>query len=229
MLALCLYALAVLAAQTFGSLQPQTTAILDYADLAVCVVFFADFVYHLAVERPRWRYFVRWGWLDLLSSIPTVSAFRIGRAARVFRIVRVLRGVRSTRILAEMVLRRRVESAFLAAAMSSLLLIVFASIAILQFEAATGNIKTAQDALWWTIVTLTTVGYGDHYPITQEGRVVAVVVMIGGVCLLGTLTGLVASWFVNAGQKDRLETAELRNEIALLRKAVEALVSTERK
>jgi voltage-gated potassium channel len=223
MLALCSYALAVLAVQTFGSLPPQSAAILDYAELAVCVVFFGDFAYHLAVEPRRWHYFVRWGWLDLISSIPAVNVFRIGRAARVFRIVRVLRGVRSTRILAEMVLNRRAESAFLAAAMISLLLIVFSSIAILQFEDATGNIKTAEDALWWTIVTLTTVGYGDHYPITQEGRVVAAVVMIGGVCLLGTLTGLVASWFVSAGQKDRLVTDELRNEIALLRKEVQAL------
>jgi voltage-gated potassium channel len=223
MLALCLYALAVLAIQTFGSLSPQTAAILGYADLAVCVVFFADFVYRLAVEPRRWRYFVQWGWLDLISSIPTVSAFRIGRAARVFRIVRVLRGVRSTRILAEMVLNRRAESAFLAAAMISLLLIVFSSIAILQFEAATGNIKTAEDALWWTIVTLTTVGYGDHYPITQEGRIVAAVVMIGGVCLLGTLTGLVASWFISAGQSHNAETAELRNEIRLLREEIRTL------
>ena len=223
MLALCVYALAVLAVQTFGSLAPQTVAILDYADFAVCVVFFSDFAYHLVREPRRWHYFVRWGWLDLISSIPAVPAFRIGRAARVLRIVRVLRGVRSTRILAEMVLNRRAESAFLAAALISLLLVVFSSIAILQFESATGNIKTANDALWWTIVTVTTVGYGDHYPVTHEGRVVAAVVMIGGVCLLGTLTGLVASWFVSAGQANNPETAGLREEIRLLREEVRAL------
>lgn len=230
MLALCIYALTVLAVQTFGSLPPQTATILDYADIAVCVVFFADFVYHLVTASHRWQYFGRWGWLDLLSSIPTINAFRIGRAARIFRIVRVLRGVRSTRILTEMVLRHRTESAFLAAAMTSLLLVVLASIAILQFEAPAGNIKTAQDALWWTIITLTTAGgYGDHYPVTHEGRVVALVVIIGGVCLMGTLTGLVVSWFVSAGQKDKTEVAELRNEIALLREAVETLVSTQLK
>lgn len=225
MLALCIYALAVLAVQTFGSLTPQTLAILDDADFAVCVVFFADFAYHLITGQRRWHYFIRWGWLDLISSIPAVPALRVGRAARVLRIVRVLRGVRSTRILTEMVLNRRAHSAFLAAALISLLLIVFSSISILQFESATGNIKTANDALWWTIVTLTTVGYGDHYPVTQEGRVVAAVVMIGGICLLGTLTGLVASWFVSAGQADNTEIAQLRNEIRLLREEMRILTN----
>jgi len=223
MLGLCIYALAVLGIQTLGSLEPQTAAILEYADLAVCVVFFGDFAYRIAVGPNRWQYFVRWGWLDLISSVPAVNAFRVGRAARLLRIVRVLRGVRSARIIGEIVLKHRAQSAFLAAAMISLLLIVFSSIAVLQFEATNGNIKTAEDALWWAIVTVTTVGYGDHYPVTREGRVVGAVLMIGGVCLLGTLTGLVASWFVKAEHKPDTTTIELRNEIALLRAEIRTL------
>jgi len=72
------------------------------------------------------------------------------------------------------------------------------SIAALHFESAStdGNIRTAGDALWWAIVTVTTVGYGDLYPVTVEGRVVAVVLMVAGVGTFATLAGALASWFL---------------------------------
>jgi voltage-gated potassium channel len=96
----------------------------------------------------KWTYLVTWGWLDLLSSIPTVDALRWGRTARVMRILRVLRGVRSTRALAHFLVQRRAQSALLATLLLSLLHLVFASIVMLQFEtAATSNIRTAGGAM----------------------------------------------------------------------------------
>jgi voltage-gated potassium channel len=77
------------------------------------------------------------------------------------------------------------------------LLIIFSSIAILQVEKdPASNIKSAEDAIWWAYVTITTVGYGDKYPVTTEGRVIAAVLMTAGVGLFGTFTAYVASWFV---------------------------------
>ena len=71
------------------------------------------------------------------------------------------------------------------------------AIGILQVEKdPNSNIKTAEDALWWAYVTITTVGYGDKYPVTTEGRLIAVVLMTGGVGLFGTFTAYIASWFV---------------------------------
>jgi voltage-gated potassium channel len=94
----------------------------------------------------------------------------------------------------------------------SLLLVVFASVAILQFEQVQGaNITTAQDAVWWAVVTLTTVGYGDRYPITGEGRAVATLLMVAGVGLFGTFSGYVASWFLVPGkERQESEVSELR-------------------
>jgi voltage-gated potassium channel len=64
----------------------------------------------------------------------------------------------------------------------ALLLTVFCSIAILHFENdSNGNIKTAEDAIWWAFVTITTVGYGDRFPVTSEGRIIAAVLMSAGV------------------------------------------------
>jgi voltage-gated potassium channel len=100
-----------------------------------------------------------------------------------------------------------------------------ASLAVLDAErdAPGASITTFQDAAWWTLTTVTTVGYGDEYPVTSEGRLVAATLMIGGIALLGVVTGLVASWFVRMieGSEQRAdELAELRRE---LRAAIDAL------
>lgn len=198
MLALCLWAVASLAAKTFWHLDVETETVLDYADNAACGLFFLDFLTSLYRAPQRWKYLITWGWLDLLSSIPTGDVLRWGRAARILRILRVLRVVKSVRLLAHFVVEQRAESAFLATLLLSLLLTVFASIAMLQLETSPdANIRTAQDAMWWAVSTMTTVGYGDRYPTTGEGRLVAVFLMAAGVGLFGTFSGLVASWFLS--------------------------------
>jgi voltage-gated potassium channel len=223
MLVLSLFALGALAAETLVALQPETRQILGYADVAVCVIFFGDFCTQLARAPNRWSYFLRWGWIDLLSSIPMIDALRVGRAARVLRVLRILRGVRSTKLLAEFVLERRSESAFLAAALVSILLVVFGSIAILQFERVQGaNIISAADAVWWSVVTLTTVGYGDRYPVTGEGRIIATLLMTAGVGLFGAFSGFVASWFLKPGEREQdSDMDELRAELAAIRALLE--------
>lgn len=64
------------------------------------------------------------------------------------------------------------------------------------------NIKNFGDGLWWAITTVTTVGYGDRYPTTTEGRYIAVALMIMGISLMGVITASVAAWFVKMGQED---------------------------
>jgi voltage-gated potassium channel len=198
MLALCLWALTTLASISFFSLSESTRTILTYADNAACVFFFVDFLYSLYKAPNRWTYLTTWGWIDLLSSIPAVDTLRWGRVARVMRILRVLRGLKSARMLAHFLVERRAQSAFLAALLLCLLLIVACSIAVLQFEVpAGGNIDSAEAAMWWAVSTMTTVGYGDTYPITAEGRIVAVFLMAAGVGVFGTFSGLAAAWFLS--------------------------------
>lgn len=223
MLVLSLFALALLAAGVLLPLSPEAHEVLRLADWAVCLVFFGDFVQALVRAPDRWRYFFRWGWLDLISSIPPVDYLRLGRAGRIFRILRVLRGVRSAKILAEFVLRRRADGAIVAASLVTLMLIVTAAIAMLHFETLPeSNIKTGEDALWWAMATVTTVGYGDRFPITPEGRVVAVGLMITGVGLFGIFSGFVASWFLKpTDEREADEIEKLRSEVGRLREALE--------
>ena len=222
MLALSLLALGLLGAGAFLPLDPGEERLLAYADNAVCVLFLLDFFVTLARAKNRWKYFVTWGWIDLLSSIPAADALRVGRTARVLRILRVLRGVRSAKVLAEVLLRRRAEGAFLAVCLVSILLVFTGSVAILHFERAPeSNIKGPEDALWWAGVTLTTVGYGDRFPVTSEGRFLAALLMTAGVGLFGTLSGFVASWFLKAPAAPESpsgsEVEELRAEVDRLR------------
>jgi voltage-gated potassium channel len=100
------------------------------------------------------------------------------------------------------IFRKRVQGAFSAAVLIAILMIIFSSIAILQVENdPNSNIKNAEDALWWSFVTITTVGYGDKFPVTTEGRIIAMVLMTVGVGLFGTFTGFIASWFVNSSKE----------------------------
>jgi voltage-gated potassium channel len=78
-----------------------------------------------------------------------------------------------------------------------ILLLIFSSILILKVEdVPNGNIKTASDAVWWAFTTISTIGYGEFYPVSNAGRAIAGVLIIFGVGVFGTLSGLIASWFL---------------------------------
>ncbi len=221
-LALCLAVLVTMGAEAALDLDPEVQTIIRVADTIFCVFFLGDFLFSLLRAQNRWRYLVTWGWIDLLSSIPAIGILRVGRAARVLRILRLLRGVRSLRSIAAFVLGRRAQSAVLAATLISLLLLFTSSIAILEFEKGEAtNIRGAEDALWWSFVTMTTVGYGDHYPVTTGGRAVAALLMVAGVGLFGTFTGLLASFFLESNEGPERELERLRAEVATLRAALE--------
>jgi voltage-gated potassium channel len=177
-----------------------------FFDTLFCVIFLADFAYNLAGSHPPSEYFIRRrGWLELVGSIPSFGYIRIAallRLARVLRlwlIVRALGRQRRREILADL-LRNRSEYAVSFTLIAVMLVLVTASIAILQFETADprANIRTGGDALWWAFVTITTVGYGDVYPVTLLGRVTAVAVMFAGVGVIGALASILASFLVSA-------------------------------
>jgi voltage-gated potassium channel len=95
------------------------------------------------------------------------------------------------------VLLKNPQTAGYSIALTTILLVAFASVSILIFESGPdANIRTAEDAIWWSVSTITTVGYGDRFPVSVEGRVIAMVLMISGVGLFGALSGTVASLFI---------------------------------
>ena len=105
----------------------------------------------------------------------------------------------------------------------------FSSIAILIAEdEPEANIKTAEDAIWWSVTTMTTVGYGDKYPVTTEGRIIAAVVMCAGVGLFGTLSGLVASFFLGKPEA-KSEMQEVSERLKRIEERLAKIQDSERK
>lgn len=202
---LSVYVLLALMFDTFLKLPPEVSRVLFITDNIICVVFLFDFIKRFYQADNKLR-FMRWGWIDLVSSVPLFDFMRVGRAFRLIRLFRILRAFRSTRHLVQHIFQRRTKGTLTAAIIIAVLMIIFSSIAILQVETdVNSNIKTAEDAIWWAYTTITTVGYGDKYPITAEGRIIAMALMTVGVGLFGTFTAYLASWFVGENKKANTE------------------------
>jgi voltage-gated potassium channel len=216
-------ALLLLLVQSAVPMNKDSSTIFEYADDALCMLFLVDFLVCVVRAPNRMRYLATWGWLDLLACVPTFEVARWGRMARVLRIFRVMRAVRAARVLAQVILERKAENSMFAAGLIVLLLVFGSSIAILNFETTPeANIKSPEDALWWAVATVTTVGYGDRYPVTTEGRFVAAVLMCAGVGLFGTLSAFLASMFIESDTtEDNNELSQLRAEVGALRQLIE--------
>lgn len=139
-------------------------------------------------------------WVDFVASIPIIESLRFARIFQIIRLYRLLR--KEHQIL--MVLRSSRRESTVASVLFLLVLLVMAgTAAIYFFEAGNpgSNIQSSSDALWWVFVTISTVGYGDHYPISPGGRTVAVFLIIAGVGLFGMISGLVTS-FISTPEKN---------------------------
>ncbi|MGY1751104.1 potassium channel family protein [Modestobacter sp. SYSU DS0511] len=194
----------------------QTT--LTVVTLAAWPVFGADYLIRLVLAEQRWR-FVRQNWIDGLAVLlPLLRPLRIVSLVRVARVLdRKLTVSLHGRVAWYVTL-------------IALLISFMASLAVLDAErdAPGAVITTYGDAVWWAVATITTVGYGDLYPVTAEGRLVAVLLMVGGIALLGVVTAAVASWFVGrvadaAQAQDHEDGDALRAEVRALAEEVRGL------
>ncbi len=192
---------------------PAEHDLLTLYDNIVCVVFLIDFAFNLAAARPKSAYLIgQRGWLDLLGSIPTLgfipftALFRLARLSRLARITRLLSG-QAGKDLVNDVLKNRGEYATFITILAAGIVLSSASILVLEFESrsAEANITTGGDAIWWGLVTITTVGYGDYYPVTFLGRVTGVFVMFAGIGIIGALASILASLLVSPAKPEEPE------------------------
>jgi voltage-gated potassium channel len=168
----------------------------------IWVAFAADVAVRIVLAHSSWRFILKHP-LDILAlfnpalrPLKILSVFTNGS--------KVLRG-------------RGALNATRAVVLSAILLIWIAAVAILGFERGEvgSNIENFGDALWWALVTTTTVGYGDFFPVTIEGRIVSGALMVLGISLIGVVTASVAAWFVRlttAESDEREEASIAKNE-----------------
>jgi voltage-gated potassium channel len=189
-------------------LLPLTQAELDLLlvyDNAVCVIFLVDFAMNLVRAKPKRAYFIgERGWLDLLGSIPTfgffqaTALFRLARLSRLARITRLLRGQAGKDLVIDVLANRSQYATFITILLAGMVLSI-ASLIVLEVESRSpdANITSGGDALWWGLVTITTVGYGDFFPVTTIGRLTGAFVMFAGIGIIGALASILASLLVS--------------------------------
>jgi voltage-gated potassium channel len=178
----------------FPGFYPDATAVVVVIDVFLSAVFFADFLYRLFSAESKVQYIVRgWGWADLLSSVP-LSGMKIFRLFRLAQIVLVMGKFDMKRVRHDFS-EQRASGALFFVVFLIIILIEVSAILVLNAErsVADANIRTAGDALWWAYVTTTTVGYGDQYPVTVQGRIVGFFLMAAGVSIFGTLAGFLSN------------------------------------
>jgi voltage-gated potassium channel len=221
-LILSIVVLGALGADTVFKLPKGVSDILQTLDTLVCVLLLTDFGIRFCKAESKMT-FLKWGWIDLIASIPNISFLRVGRLIRILRVIRLLRAIRATQKISSVLLKNKLHTGVTSVVLSSFLLVTFCSIGILICEQQDPNAKiiTAGDAFWWSVSTITTVGYGDVYPVTTEGRILAMVLMISGIGLFGILSGLAASFFV--GQNSGHIVQEENKILARLEKLEEKI------
>ncbi len=168
-------------------LDSQLRLTLGVVSWTVWGAFAVDFIMRIALAEDRWRYAIR-HWYDV--ALITLPMLRPLRLLRLLALARVLNRSAAGSLVGQV-------SAYVAG--TTVMAVGLGAVAVLDAEqnAPGANIKSFGDALWWAATTVTTVGYGDRYPVTTPGRFIAVGLMIVGIALVGAITASVAAWMVS--------------------------------
>jgi voltage-gated potassium channel len=213
---------------------PSLDSVIFTMNLLLTAVFLIDFLYRMATAPSRSTYFFRqFGWADLLASLP----FEQVKILRIFRLVKVGRLLNEYGIknITRSLVKDRAGSALYTLLLIAILMLEFGSLVMLKLEENVegANITTASDALWYVIVTMSTVGYGDQFPISNPGRILGTLIILIGVGIFGTLTGYLANVFLGPAKKPQedgtsdtkiaRQLAELKDLAAQQESAIAAL------
>lgn len=204
---------------TLPELSTGTRQLLHAVEIAVTLLFTAEYLLRIyAAERPLRFVFSFWGIIDLLSILPFYLALsgnlRALRALRLLRLFRVLKLVRYSRALQRLYVAWLIaRDEFLMFLFVAMILLFLAAAGIHHFEsdAQPDKFGSIFDSLWWAVATLTTVGYGDVYPITVGGKLFTFAVLMIGLGIIAVPAGLVTAAITEA----REQALVLRNAATL--------------
>jgi voltage-gated potassium channel len=217
LLVLALLFLVVLSAPILDPTLPGVVeAVLSGANVAIWALFAGDYAMRLCLVDDRKRY-IRTHLPDLAAAL--FPALRPLRLLRLFSIGHML-AQRARGGLAG-------EAAKLVTAASALVIFV-GGVAVLDVErnAPDANIAQPTDAFWWALTTMTTVGYGDRFPVTEAGRLIGAAVMLVGIALLGVLTASIAAWFIREiGQQEEQNLEPVEERVAALEAKIDQLLA----
>lgn len=196
LLALSIYVLSALVVEIFFVGDPEVRRVLQYVDFAACVVFLLDFLYNLYKADNRLDY-MRWGWIDLVSSIPTIDPLRWGRLARVVRILRFFRAIRSLRIIYASMVRDKITSLSLLVFLFVFVSYTLAACLVLEFERGHGSsVSTAESALWWAFLNLMNARTSIDTAVSTEAELAAVFLNKVGLIVFAYFNAILIAWLL---------------------------------
>ncbi len=224
LLLLALASIPLLALENNGN--PAVATFATYGNATIWAVFAGDLVVRLwLVKTNRWRYLVSC-WYDVvivvLAVVPYLRPLRALRSARALRVLRSLRVIGFLGRFWESSVRIWHGFHGRVIGVGVLGILIAGSVGIWTVERhAGGPIRSYTDSLWWSITTITTVGYGDTYPVTPEGRGIATLIMLAGIAVFGVVAANLAALFIK--QPERAEHQELLARIDELSAQIAAL------
>ncbi len=211
-LILSFMALFVISGLLFFPLSAETRQAFISLDFIICSIFLLQLTLDFMRSDQKMRYIKR-HWIDILASLPMIEPLRY---ARVFQILRVILVISSSKNILNQLKENRKETALASIVLIMVLLITLGSSVMLSLErhAPDANITNGIDALWWAFVTISTVGYGDHYPVTVAGKLLAMYIILSGVGIFGTISGLITS-IITAPPKKIQQQQQQQNDLLL--------------
>lgn len=199
--ALILISVITFSVETIPDLKPQTRTILKSIELFSIIVFTIEYVLRIFVADSKPKFiFSFFGIIDFLAILPFYLSFGVDlrslRALRFLRLFRILKLVRYNKAISHFTFAiKSAKEEILLFIFITLILIYFSAIGIYYFEneAQPEHFSSIFDSLWWAIITLTTVGYGDVYPITVGGRVFTFFILMIGLGIVAIPTGIISA------------------------------------
>lgn len=182
--------------QFFMDFSPEMEKLLWAIDTGICCIFIIDFFICLKAAENKKTYFLKYGIIDLIASIPNIGILRLGRLAKIIRVIRMIKAFKSINEIISQTFRNKGEGIFKSVVIVSILLVIVSSMLILIFEKGIGEISTANDAFWWTLYSLLGMDYCSP-PVSFGGKIIAILLALAGMTLLGSFTAYLAEIFFN--------------------------------
>lgn len=196
MLTMSVYILCALTLEIFIVEDDEIKSVLSRIDLMVCFFFLLDFFVNLFLAESKRKY-LKWGWIDLVASIPTLDTLRWGRLAKVVRIIRFLRSLKSVKEIYQAVKVSRMQSITVFVFLISFLSFTVCSSLILHFEREVNtDLNTASDALWWAFLNIMNAKVSVTLALTNAGQIMTLLLNKIGLLIFAYFNGIIISWLV---------------------------------
>ncbi len=226
MMFLALIGIFIILRELFTPMTAEEHVLLIGLDTLICVVFIVEYMVRSYCSG-SWREYFRGHWYDLLGSIPipmiVTTPLRLLRWFRLLRLFTIFFRLRQAFRMAKVIKASNVLAYTVIVAAS---IIMLCAMLLYWIESpANQDIQSFFDSLWWAVITVTTVGYGDTVPLTSAERIVAMTLMIAGIGIIGSLAASIASLIIGSGSKEdgdareNTDVASQLERLSLLRDA----------